>query len=83
MNKRIHHISRVYRKVSDDPIPLINTIYGTEHVVVSKHCQSCRTMQPLNNFYFISKSKIEKYGYDENDVRSRENICITCWDKKQ
>lgn len=83
MDKRTDHISRVYRKVSTDPKPLINTINGPAYIMISKHCQSCKTMQPLNNFYFISESKMKKYGYDENDAKSRENICITCWDKKQ
>ena len=80
MNKRTNHISRVHRKVSTNPMPLIHTIDGPAHIMILKHCQSC-TMQPLDNFYFISKSKMKKYGYHENDVRSRENICITCWDK--
>ena len=79
LNKRKAHVPRVHRKVSRNPIPYINTVEGPMHVIVTKHCNRCRTVQPINNFYF--KSNRDSKKFDENDARSRRHICIPCWDE--
>ena len=79
--RRRENIPVVHRKISRDPMPKINTIEGEQRVMILKGCNSCKTFQPINNFYFISASKRKKYGYDDNDPRSRENDCCYCWDE--
>lgn len=80
MNRRKHNTARVYRKVSEDPRPLINTVEGPMYILIPKHCKSCKTVQPLDNFYFKSFGKRKKY--EDTDPRSRENECIVCWDER-
>ena len=50
------------------------------YILIPKHCKSCKTVQPLDNFYFKSFGKRKKY--EDTDPRSRENECIVCWDER-
>ena len=79
MNKRKDHISRVYRRVSENPKPVVNTVFGEEHVMVTKYCPKCKTVHPLDNFYFESKRDLK--NKNENDPKSRRKYCIPCYDE--
>lgn len=80
-HRRRENIPVVHRKISHDPMPKINTIEGEQRVMILKSCRKCKSFQPINNFYCKSASKRKVRGYDDNDPKSLENICVVCWDE--
>ena len=78
-NRRKHHTPRVARRVSINPKPIVNTVFGPETITPTKFCTKCSILQPLDNFYVVPN--FTKKNLDENDPKSRRKNCCICYDK--
>lgn len=81
--ERNKHVPRVCRDIPLVSIKEVNTLFGAEQIILTKHCPLCKTIQPIGNFYAKAKRKRRGKTPDVLTGNDMERVCIYCWDNRK
>lgn len=77
---RKNTIPRISRKVADNIIREVNTVFGPDVEYLIKTCSHCKSGQSVHNFY-VKKHRQHKRAEDLT-IKDFRHICIPCHDNE-